>query len=203
MKSEPYSYEISEVTITPSQVLEYLYCPRFTYFMECLKIPQREERRFKVQIGREVHERKSRQNIEYLRKRLGVVHKETSVYLVSLRDQVRGIVDEVLTLEDGSMAPLEYKFAEFRPYVFKTHRCQLTLEAMLIRENYGKEVNKGFLVYTRSKNRLEEVVLSETDFCFATKTVAEILNIIEMGYYPAVRRNQRKCVDCCYKNICV
>ncbi|MDZ7262787.1 MAG: hypothetical protein ONB05_11875, partial [candidate division KSB1 bacterium] len=98
------------VSITPSQVLEYLFCPRFTFFEECLKIPEHEELRFKVQMGRQVHEKKVQMNPDYLRKKIGVVQKQTSVYLGSATLKVRGIVDEVLTLEDGYMAPLEYKF---------------------------------------------------------------------------------------------
>ena len=41
-----------EIFVTVSDALEYLFCPRFIYFMHCLGIAQREERRFKVQKGR-------------------------------------------------------------------------------------------------------------------------------------------------------
>ena len=37
--------EGEEVFITVSDALEYLFCPRFVFFMHCLGIPQREERR--------------------------------------------------------------------------------------------------------------------------------------------------------------
>ena len=50
------------VYITPSEVIEYLYCPRFIYFMNCLSIPQHEEQRYKVLMGREIHEKKSKIN---------------------------------------------------------------------------------------------------------------------------------------------
>ena len=42
--------------ITPSIVLEYLFCKRFIYFMNCLNIPQHEGNRFLVQKGRNIHE---------------------------------------------------------------------------------------------------------------------------------------------------
>ena len=48
----------SETIITISDVLEYLFCPRFIYYMHCLDIPQHQELRFKVMKGREVHEKK-------------------------------------------------------------------------------------------------------------------------------------------------
>jgi len=34
-------------SITASDILEFLYCPRFTYFENYLDIPQHEEKRFK------------------------------------------------------------------------------------------------------------------------------------------------------------
>ncbi len=194
---------MNTVSITPTEVIEYLFCPRFIYFMECLKIPQHENLRYKVLMGREVHERKAKVNREYVRKKIGCVDKEISVYLSSPKYKIRGIVDEVLSLADGTMAPLEYKFAEYRPYVFKTHRTQLALEALLIQENYGKPVKRGFLVYVRSKNFLREVLFKQSDYENASKIVEEILRIVQNGYYPKKTKSKVKCVDCCYKNICV
>ena len=43
-----------EIFITPSDVIEYLYCPRFIYYMKCLDIPKHEDKRYKVVKGREV-----------------------------------------------------------------------------------------------------------------------------------------------------
>jgi len=45
-------------SMTASDILEHLFCPRFTYFQSYLQIPQHEEKRFKVQKGRTVHENK-------------------------------------------------------------------------------------------------------------------------------------------------
>ena len=95
-------------SITASDILEYLFCPRFTYFENYLDIPQHEEKRFKVQKGRTVHEEKERINPEYLRKKIGCIERKKAVYLSSERG-IRGIVDEILFLNDGSAAPLDYK----------------------------------------------------------------------------------------------
>lgn len=35
-----------EIFVTVSDALEYLFCPRFIFFMHCLGVAQREERRF-------------------------------------------------------------------------------------------------------------------------------------------------------------
>ncbi|MDA8338145.1 MAG: hypothetical protein M0Z70_02460, partial [Nitrospiraceae bacterium] len=90
--------------ITPSEVIEHLYCPRFTYFMNCLNIPQHEELRYKVLKGRELHQRREDSNRDYLRKRLGCTDKEISVYIASKELGVRGVIDEVLYLSDNTLA---------------------------------------------------------------------------------------------------
>ena len=90
-------------TLTPSHIIEYLFCPRFTYFEYVLSIPQYEEKFFKVMKGREMHELRAKQNIDYLRKKIGVTEKKIDQYLTN--GWLRGQVDEVLTLSDGTMAP--------------------------------------------------------------------------------------------------
>ena len=183
--------------------MEYLYCPRFIYFMECLNIAQHEDLRFKVQLGRQVHQQKENINKDYLRKKIGCKNKELSVYLSSSRYHVRGILDEVLWLNDGSLAPLEYKFAEYKERLFQTYKMQLILQAMLITDNYQKPVNKGFLVFVRSRNYLLSIEIEEKDFQQAETIISRILEIIQLGTYPPKTRSTNKCVDCCYKNICI
>ena len=99
--------------ITPSEIIEHIYCPRFTYFMNCLEIPQHEELRYKVLKGRELHDKKEKTNVGYLRKKLGCIDRDVSVYIASREIGVRGVVDEVLHLQDGSLAPLDYKYTEY------------------------------------------------------------------------------------------
>lgn len=147
--------------ITPSEVLEHVYCPRFTWFMNVQNIPQHEETRFKVQKGREVHRRRATENRDYLRRKIGAVKREIEVYLASPALRLRGIVDEVLWLKDGSLAPLDYKYTESRETVFKTHETQIVLYAMLIQEIYRQPVTRGYLAYIRDGTQLIEVAVTE------------------------------------------
>lgn len=189
--------------ITISDVLEYLFCPRFIYFMHCLEIPQHEEMRFKVLRGREVHEEKRSVNPHYLRKKIGVVRREQNVFLASKEHCIKGIVDEVIFLDDGTAAPFEYKFAEFKEKVFRTYHNQLALHAMMIQEQFNVEVTRGFVCFVRSRDHVEEVAFSEEDFERARELVQEILKIIGTGYFPERARSRAHCIDCCYRNICV
>jgi hypothetical protein len=56
------------VLLMPTEIIEYLYCPRFTYFLNCLNISQHEEQRYKVLLGRKLHDKKKKINRDYLRK---------------------------------------------------------------------------------------------------------------------------------------
>jgi len=111
------------VSFYPSQIIEYLYCPRYTFFEYVLRIPQYEDKYYKVMRGREIHDLRLVQNKDYLRKKIGVVNKWLDQYL-SIKG-LRGIVDEVLQLNDGTFAPLDYKFAEWEDVLYETYRQQL------------------------------------------------------------------------------
>ena len=171
--------------------------------MHCLAIPQQEERHYKVRKGREIHSAKEKTNIGYLRKRFSVVDKQVEVYMNSSKLGVRGVVDEVLFFEDGSAAPLDYKFAEYRERLFRTHRYQSALYGMMISEVFGVSVNRGYVVYTRSKDKIIEIEFKESDRIQAQKMVETIFHIIQEGEYPDVRVNKRKCLNCTYRRICI
>ena len=188
-------------TITATHLIEYLYCPRFTYYEYVLDIPEHQENRFKVMKGRGIHEEVRKTNTKYLRKKLGVIDKKEDVYLAS-KAGIRGVVDEIIFFNDGSAAPLDYKYAEYKNKIYRTHRYQLVFYAKLIQENFNVEVNKGYVVYTRSKNKLVEIELKKADFTKLGNMVRKIVAIIYKCHYPAPTRYKKSCLDCCYKNIC-
>lgn len=189
--------------LTPSDVLEHIFCPRFTWFMHVQNIPQHEDRRFKVLKGREVHQRRETENKAYLRKKLGVVKKETAVYIASARLRLRGMVDELLWLTDGTIAPLDYKYTPPREQVFSTHRNQIVLYAMLAADVYPEPVHKGFVAYIRGSTSLIEVPITEDLVKDATAQIGEIFAIIKSGRLPRRAPQSVRCQDCCYRNICV
>lgn len=195
--------EDNETIITISDVLEYLFCPRFIYFMYCLDIPQHEEKRFKVLKGRDVHETRRLTNTEYVRKKLNCMKKERAVFIASKKNHIKGIVDEVLFLDDGTAAPFEYKFAEYKDKIFKTYKYQLVLHALMIQENYDIEVNRGYICYIRSNNLVKQIDFKQSDFKKGIEIIGSVIDIMEKGIYPKATKSSMKCVDCCYRNICV
>ncbi|MBI5014910.1 MAG: CRISPR-associated protein Cas4 [Deltaproteobacteria bacterium] len=189
--------------LTPSEVIEHVFCPRFTWFMNVQKISQHEDSRYKVLKGREVHARRETENKAYLRRKIGVAAKELSVYLASPSLRMRGVVDEVLTLSDSTMAPLDYKYTEHQGTAFKTHRIQVLMYAMLVRESYDAAVTRGYVAYIRGSHQVVEVPLSQGAEAEVLGIVDDIFEIIGTGRLPKRTAHTVRCRDCCYGNICV
>lgn len=192
-------YNENEVYITPSEIIEFMYCPRFTYFMKCLSIRQFEEKRYKVIKGRKVHENKSRQ--DYIRQKIGGILKNKNVYLISKTLGLKGIVDEIYKLRDGSYAPVDFKYAEYKEKEFLTYKTQMALYSLIIEEQFNCKVNKMFLVYARSKNLIKEIVLDDKTRKETQKALDQYKKVVS-GYYPKSTRYKARCIDCCYQNIC-
>ena len=188
--------------ITISDILEHIFCPRFTYYMHVLEIQQHEDRRFKVMKGREVHEKRAKENTGYLRKKLGVCRREEEVFLVSKELQIKGVVDVVLWLSDGTLAPFEYKYSEYGGILPETYLVQLAFQGALLQENYGLPVAKGYVCFVRSNNRVEEVVFPEDMYQKLELLVGEIATIMQEGYYPERVQYSNRCRDCTYRNLC-
>lgn len=185
----------------PSQIIEYLYCPRFTYFEYVLRIPQQEDKFFKVQKGREIHDQKLERNKDYLRKKIGAVNKWDDQYLGM--PGLRGKVDEVIELADGSLAPLDYKFAKWKDKIYSTYRQQLYCYAILIEHTFEKPVHRGFLVYTRSKHKLVEIDIDDKAKTEIENSMEAMQTIIGKNKFPKATKHKKRCVNCTYRNICI
>lgn len=188
--------------ITPSDVIEYLYCPCFTFYLNVLEIQQHEDKRLLVNKGRDMHHLKMVRNKEYLRKKVGAIDKEIDVYLVSKKLHLVGRVDEVLFLDDSTGAPLDYKYAFWNQKTYKTHSIQQVLYALLIEEIYDIKVRKAFVIFIRSKNKLVELEINNKKKNKAIIICREIFDIIEKNIFPKHTNYKRRCIDCTYKNLC-
>ncbi len=188
--------------ITPTEILEYYFCPRFIYFMDVLKIPQYEERRFKVRKGREEHEKRKARNKDYLWKKIEVVDRMSDVPLESEKYRLRGIVDEVVTLADGTMAPIDYKFT-LPEKTYKSHKMQIYVYCLLIEELFDKPVKRGYIFYVRNGFVQKEVLYGQKERKRVIDSVKKIFEILEREKIPEKTKNKLECADCTYKNICV
>jgi len=167
-----------------------------------MRISQYEDNRFKVKKGRQIHEERSSRNQKYLRKKISVIKKELNVYLAIPSLGIRGIVDEILHLKDGSLSPVDYKYTRYKEQIFRTHKYQLVLYGMLIEKSYGKDVHSGYVAYIRDGSRTCDVAFTPKMKENALEIVRKIMQIIREEKIPPKTKYKIRCVDCCYKNIC-
>ncbi len=199
MKTE--SFNENSFMISATVMLAYWFCPRFLYFMECQFLSQNENDRYKVKVGREIHKKKATAP-NYLRKSLKAVKQEREVYLGDSDLGICGIIDDLLTLEDGSMTLIDYKFAKKKAR-FNTHFSQLVFYSLLIEKNYQAKVNKGFVVYTRSGTKLEPFEITEKDKKRVIKNIDEVRKIKAEGFFPSGNPSVLKCSDCAFSKVCI
>lgn len=191
------------INITPTEILEYYFCPRFIYFMNVLHIPQYEDRRFKVQKGRDIHEKRQRENPDYLWKKINVVKRLGIQQLTSKALHLNGIPDDIVILDDGSYAPVDYKYAIYPDYVYKGHRMQIGAYALLIENIYQVTVSQGFIFYIRDGSKVARIPFSDKLRQDTLQAIGDILKITEQEKIPDSASRSVKCMDCTYKNICV
>ena len=189
------------ISLTPSHLIQHLYCPRFTYFEWVLRLPQFEDNFGKVLRGRHLHDERLERNKGYLRRRLGVVARHDDQYLTN--KLLRGRVDEVLELNDGTFAPLDYKFARYEDRVYATYRTQLYCYAWLIQENFGATVTRGFVVYTRSNNHVATVPVTPEDIERVKAVAADVRRVLNKNILPKATRVKSRCVNCTYRKVCI
>ncbi len=188
--------------VTVTDIINYMYCPRYIYFQYVIGIIQFEEKYAGVRKGRIIHEEKKKINKSYLRKKLEVKTKHISHYIAT--DYMVGIPDEIYEYFDGTMGCLDYKFS-FEPenkQLYNTIKWQLVAYAVMIEETFKKKVNKCHVVFVRSKNKVVTLPVSENDK-FKVKTIVQsIIKIVENNHYPEVKNQTKKCLRCTYRNIC-
>ncbi|MDD3807780.1 MAG: CRISPR-associated protein Cas4 [Candidatus Marinimicrobia bacterium] len=193
----------SSIKITPSHLLSYYFCPRFIWFIYVLSIPEYEERRYKVQKGLEIHESRLKNNPDYLWKKISVQKRLGKASLQSDTLRLSGIADDIAALKDGSLAPVDFKWAVYPDYVYPGHRMQIGAYGLLIEEIYQKPVHFGYIFYIRDGSKVVEVPITADLKKRVMDSIDNILKIIEEETLPPIKQKKIRCLDCTYRNICV
>jgi CRISPR-associated exonuclease Cas4 len=73
----------------------------------------------------------------------------------------------------------------------------------LIEANFKGKVTKGFLVYTRSSNKLIEVAIDEKAKEEIKDSMRAMAEIITKNHFPKATKFKQRCLNCTYRNICI
>ncbi len=191
----------NEVFLTPSQIKQFLYCNRFPYYMNYLGISQYADKNFFVKKGIEVHSNRAKHNIGYCRKKTAGTAKYLNVKLISRKFGLKGEVDEIYELKDGTLAPLDYKYVEYAKIDYDTILIQMKLYSLMIEDMFNTNVSRFYVVYCKDNNLLKEYSFSNADRKNTESIIDQYKKVIA-GYYPSGTKYAERCISCCYRNIC-
>jgi len=186
--------------VSSNDLYEYFYCPREVYFMKKLRLPS--EKR-KMQMGREEQEREvkrvSERNDVFGISREDVAKIEQNKYLESKDLDFCGIMDVLLTLNDGEMVPVDIKYTAF-PHLQPGRVKQIIGYALLIDRNYDKNTCRG-IIYYPMQNKQDTVKVSPGDKSMLLMDIERIKRIILSDKVPR-KTASKNCGYCGYLKIC-
>lgn len=177
--------------IEASAVNTYLYCPRRCYY----EYVQNEfESNVHTMLGDQVHENVDEFGEEDRRGK--IIYK--AVKLISDKYEVTLKVDTVEEY-NGEIYPVEYK--KGKKALWQNDKYQMALQAMLLEERLHRKINRGFIYYVGSKDRVEFIIDDRLK-----KDIEDILIKIKDMYksleIPSGVDDNR-CKYCSIKNICL
>lgn len=183
---------------TVSDIKQFIYCPRVVYFTYVM--PMRKKTTFKMDSGKDEHLK-----VESLedRRQLRIYgfnegERQFRLYLKSERLRLSGILD-MLIISGGRFYPVDFKDSTNPPD--SNHKYQLTGYALLVEEEFGKPVQRGFIHLIPLK-AVYTIEITQNMRDFTKKVISRIIKMIEKEQMPPPLRSVSRCVDCEFKNWC-
>lgn len=189
---------MNDKMISVTNVVENVFCEKFTYYDNVLGLPQYEEKRGTVDSGKKLHMKHEVSNKVFVPKNLEG-KKFISVMFYSKRYKYVGKIDEAIEM-DKHIILIERKFSDYTR-IHDTIKVQLGLLAILIEENLKKPVYEATIIFTKSKRVEISIKIDETIKQFALSMLERTKRTIESGIMPDSHYDNR-CLHCCYRKIC-
>jgi len=185
--------------LTAKDIMNHEYCPRITYFEHVAHIPQATTK--KELVGRAAH-----QEFNDKAKRAALIPefpkypKRFDVFLEDATIGLRTVADCIIFAGDEIIV-LQAKNSKSGPRVYRSQRLQLEAEALLVRRKFKAKVRRAFIKYLKD-SRLIEIGVGEETERDVRMCLEDIKRIITEEKIPDPTDYPKKCVDCCYWNIC-
>lgn len=183
---------------TVTDIKQFIYCPRVIYFTYVMPVDKKIT--FKMDYGKEQHLRA--EELEERRKLRLYGFKEGQrrfrLHLKSDRLNLSGILD-MLIISDGQYYPVDFKDSTRAPD--SNHRYQLTAYALLVEEEFGKPVRKGFIHLIPIK-RVYPILITQNMRDYTKKVITRMNQIIQKEIMPPANRSRARCIDCEFRNWC-
>lgn len=186
------------LTLTVSDIKQYVYCPRIVYFTYCL--PVRRPLTYKMVEGGKQHERTAELERRRSLRAYGLEEGERhfDVRLYSERLGLSGLLDMVIVTPEEPI-PVEFKYSTGK--VGLNHKYQLTAYALLVEEEWGEPARRGFIYLIPGKRAVEMPITSGMRR-FVMQTIGRIGGMVDKELMPAPTRHRERCTDCEFVNFC-
>ncbi len=198
--------DVAEPLVSVTDVKHYVYCPRLVYFDRVLHAQpvfgsqQEESQELHMEY---VHKELRRKDAVYYSPEFVGAEKFLFVPLVSKGLQLQGVVDCIIKTVKGEYIPVEYKnMNSDGGKVYMDHKYQLVAYALLVEENFGTVVRRGFVNYIPEQLILK-FEITPTMKSYVKRVVGHIKRIIREERLPPIRVAQNKCQGGCgHKQTC-
>ena len=198
--------DIAEQFISVTDIKHYFYCPRIVYFERVLHA--------KPVLGSQQEDSQEKHE-EYVKKEL---RRKDAIYyspdfvgatkmlfvpLSSARLELQGVLDLLIKTRQGEYVPVDYKMMmSDNGRVWMDHRYQLVAYALLIEDQFGGCVKRGFINYIPEKLVIKVDIVPSMKV-HVKRVLGHIKRIIREEKLPPIRVAKHKCTGGCgYKHIC-
>ncbi len=186
--------------LTVTDLKQYTYCPRVTYYERCL--PDFRPRTHKMDEGKLAHEEEQKRAARRRLRGYGLERGERrfEVALTSARLRLRGKIDEVVVTPGPPRAvyPVDYKLArQASPH----YQLQLVAYALMLEEAWGLPVERGY-IYLIPVRRVEPVAVTPALRAAVFETLKSIEAIVAFERMPSPPARRSRCASCEFRRAC-
>lgn len=184
--------------LTVTDVIEYVFCPKFPYFSSVLGLKQYEEKRGTVRAGKKLHQKHEKTNKEYTpqsffgKKLVGTKYYSQTLNIVGKIDEAIESRNEIILIER--------KYTDYAK-LQDTLKVQLGLLSLLVEENTGKQVRQAQVIFSKQNRVVKNYQIDESMKQYACDMLTETKKIISDGIMPFSEFDNR-CLNCCFRKIC-
>ena len=187
---------ISPLTVT--DVVEYAFCPKFTYFINVLGLEQFEQKRGTVTAGRKLHDKHERDNLRYVPQEFSG-KKIVARKFFSAKYGLSGKIDEAIEMKN-EIVLIERKYSDNHK-IYPALRVQLGLLSILIEENLHKHVQKAIVVFSKTKRKVIHVKIDDMMKKDSLDMLESVKTVIKNETMPESDFDNR-CLNCCFRRVC-
>ncbi len=182
---------------TVVDVKRYAYCPRIVFITHVLHLEERVSEA--MEMGAEEHDTSF---ITPLLAKLRVSRVLRGLELESERLGLVGKLDYLLVTRDRELVPVEVKWSESLGGRIKwDHRVQLAAYALLVEDNLGSTVKRGYVYYLKDK-RIVETLIDDEIKGIVRRMLSSMHEMVLMERDPGVRAPLSRCLNCGYLSYC-